>query len=50
LRVRAWLIPHHVRAEWDGLILAKGRFLTNAPNAPKDGDTGYTSLSLTFVI
>lgn len=50
LRVRAWLIPRHVRAEWDGLILAKGRFLTNAPNAPRDGDTGYTSLSLTFVI
>jgi hypothetical protein len=49
LRVRAWLIPRHVRAEWDGLILAKGRFLTNAPNAPRDGDTGYTSLSLTVV-
>lgn len=49
LRLRAWLIPRHVRAEWDGLILAKGRFLTTAPNAPKDGDTGYTSLSVTVV-
>jgi hypothetical protein len=49
VRLRHWIIPRHLRAEWDGLILAKGRFLREAPNAPRDGDTRYTSLALTLV-
>ena len=49
LRLRKWLWPRHLRGEWDGVLLAKGRFLRDAPNAPKDGNTGYTSLALTLV-
>lgn len=49
LRIRRWLVPRHLRAEWDGVLLLKGRFLHDAPNAPAGGDTKYTSLALTFV-
>ncbi|MDE1914919.1 MAG: alginate export family protein [Sphingomonadales bacterium] len=49
LRVRRWLIPHHLRGEWDGVLLLKGRFLHDAPNAPAGGDTKYTALALTFI-
>jgi hypothetical protein len=46
-RVRYWLIPQVLRAEANGVLLAKGRFLRVAPNAPANGDTHYLSLNLT---
>ena len=47
LRLRYWLKPNHLRAEFDGVYLAKGRFLTEAPHAPISADTRYASLNLT---
>lgn len=46
-RARAWIIPQRLRFEVDGVWLAKGRFLTDAPNAPPTGDSKYLSLNLT---
>lgn len=47
LRLRYWLVPKRLRAEIDGVYLAKGRFLNSAPNAPQSGDTRYASFNLT---
>lgn len=47
-RVRYWLMPKRLRLEWNGLLLAKGRFLEGAPNAPASGDTFYSSFSATI--
>lgn len=49
-RVRYWIVPKAVRLEGGAAWLLKGRFLTTAPNAPKDGDSryGYVDLTLTF--
>ncbi|HEX7873764.1 MAG TPA: alginate export family protein [Sphingobium sp.] len=46
-RVRTWIVPRKLRFEVDGVWLAKGRFLTDAPNAPLTGDSKYLSLNLT---
>ena len=46
-RVRTWIVPERLRFEVDGVWLAKGRFLTSAPNAPSSGDSKYLSLNLT---
>lgn len=46
-RWRYWLIKDRLRAEANGVWLSKGRFLRNAPNAPKAGDERYLSLNLT---
>ncbi|MGQ2930687.1 MAG: alginate export family protein [Sphingopyxis sp.] len=46
-RLRYWLIPKRLRLEWNGLLLAKGRFLREAPNAPRGGDTIYNSFNAT---
>ena len=46
-RLRYWLIPIKLRFEFDGLLLAKGRFLQDAPNAPASRWTRYTSFNLT---
>lgn len=46
-RVRYWIIPSRLRFEFDGLMLAKGRFLKEAPNAPPAKWTRYTSFNLT---
>ncbi|WP_197707495.1 alginate export family protein [Sphingobium sp. LB126] len=46
-RVRYWILPARLRFEFDGLLLAKGRFLRDAPNAPVDRWTRYTSFNLT---
>jgi hypothetical protein len=46
-RVRYWLVPGLLRAEVDGVWLAKGRFLKEAPNAPATGDTHYLATALT---
>jgi hypothetical protein len=36
-----------LRFEFDGLLLAKGRFLRDAPNAPSGRYTKYGSFNLT---
>jgi hypothetical protein len=46
-RLRYWLIPSRLRFEYDGLLLAKGRFLREAPNAPPKRLTVYNSFNLT---
>jgi hypothetical protein len=46
-RLRYWLIPARLRLEWNGLLLAKGRFLRDAPNAPPEGTTRYLSFNAT---
>jgi hypothetical protein len=47
LRARYWLIPRWLRLEGDVVLLFKGEFLEDAPNAPRSGDTRYFSLNLT---
>ncbi|WP_242124396.1 alginate export family protein [Sphingobium sp. Sx8-8] len=46
-RVRYWIVRSRLRFEFDGLLLAKGRFLRDAPNAPPARWTRYTSFNLT---
>ncbi|UDF03123.1 alginate export family protein [Asticcacaulis sp. AND118] len=46
-RFRYWVKPKKLRAEINAAWIAKGRFLTEAPNAPRTGDTRYVSLALT---
>ena len=46
-RIRYWLVPQRLRFEFDGVVLAKGRFLRNAPNAPTGRWTRYGSFNLT---
>lgn len=50
VRARRWLSPKRLRLEFGAALLAKGRFLTDAPNAPRTGDTRYvyTDLALTL--
>jgi hypothetical protein len=45
-RVRCWLVPGLLRGEINGLWLIKGRFLTDAPNAPDTGDTRYLAAGI----
>ncbi len=47
-RIRYWLIPKRLRLEWNGLLLAKGRFLRAAPNATPGSDTVYNSFNATM--
>ncbi|WP_237751486.1 alginate export family protein [Sphingobium sp. DC-2] len=46
-RVRYWIIPARLRFEFDGVLLAKGRFLRDAPNAPGGKWTRYSSFNVT---
>lgn len=46
-RLRYWLVPSFLRAEVNGVWLAKGRFLRDAPNATRTGDTHYLTTGLT---
>jgi hypothetical protein len=46
-RLRYWPIPKRLRFEYSGLILAKGRFLRDAANAPAGGATRYNSFNVT---
>lgn len=45
-RLRYWIVPARLRFEFDGVLLAKGRFLRDAPNAPPGNWTRYGSLNL----
>jgi hypothetical protein len=47
LRLRHWLRPNHLRAELNAILLAKGRFLRDAPNAPPGTLSRYAAFSLT---
>lgn len=47
MRVRYWLVPKFLRGEVNAVWLAKGRFLTEAPNAPQTGDTHYLATAVT---
>jgi len=49
LRARHWIAQRHVRLAMGYSHLFKGRFLREAPNAPRTGDTrfGYVELTLT---
>ena len=47
-RVRYWIVPARLQFEFDGLLLSKGRFLRDAPNAPPGRVTSYGSANLTF--
>lgn len=46
-RVRHWIVPKLLRSEVNVAWLAKGRFLTDAPNAPPPENTRYLSVALT---
>jgi len=48
VRVRRALIPDRLRVEVGAAYLAKGRFLTQAPNAPHSGDARYGYADLVF--
>jgi hypothetical protein len=46
MRVRYWLVPKRLRFEFDGVLLFKGGFLRDAPNAPAGKTTRYASFNL----
>jgi len=46
LRLRRWLVPARLNFEVDGTFLARGRFLTSAPNG-RAGNVRYASFNLT---
>ena len=46
-RLRYWILRQRLRFEFDGVLLAKGRFLRDAPNAPAGRWTRYGSFNLT---
>ena len=46
-RARWWAVPKRLRAELNANWIAKGRFLTQAPNAPRAGDVHYIALAMT---
>ena len=45
-RVRYWLVPKTLRLEVNSVLLAKGRFLREAPNARNNGDARFVAVSL----
>lgn len=47
LRARHWLKPQRLRIEFNGTVLAKGRFMRDAPNAPPGTLTRYAAFSVT---
>lgn len=47
-RARYWLVPKTLRLSAGAALLAKGRFLDDAPNAPSTGDTHYGYMEATF--
>ncbi len=49
-RVRYWLFPKRLQFEFDGLVLAKERFLRDAPNAAAGKWSRYVSFNLIATI
>ncbi|WNO53155.1 alginate export family protein [Stakelama saccharophila] len=48
--IRYWLIPDRLSLDGGAALLAKGRFLKEAPAAPGTGDTHYAYISLTALL
>lgn len=48
-RIRYWVRMNKLRFEADYVLLAKGRFLREAPNTGSTGDTHYMSMNLTYM-
>ena len=48
-RIRYWLKPKVVQLAVGGAIIAKGRFLDDAPNAPQTGDTHYGFAEVSYI-
>ncbi|MEC3947770.1 alginate export family protein [Sphingobium sp. HWE2-09] len=48
-RIRWWIRPEKLRLEVDGVLLVRGRFLENAPNASSRGVSAYGSVNLTVL-
>jgi hypothetical protein len=46
-RLRFWLRPERLRFEVDGLLVANGRFLDEAPNGPPGKHAEYVTLNVT---
>jgi hypothetical protein len=46
-RARYWAIPNRLRLEVNGVLLRKGRFLREAPNAAFPSDARYLSINAT---
>jgi hypothetical protein len=46
-RLRYWLMPKSLRAEFNAAWIGKGHFLKEAPNAPETGNTKYGSFAIT---
>ena len=49
-RLRYWAVPGQLQLEADGVWLAKGRFLRNAPNRTSARDTLYLSLNALLLL
>ena len=47
VRWRRWLVPEALRFELNGVYLARGRFLREAPNSPKTSGTAFGAVNLT---
>lgn len=45
-RARWWAVPHRVHVDTVATLLAHGRFLRDAPNARREGDTLYGALDI----
>ncbi|WP_313326693.1 alginate export family protein, partial [Sphingobium yanoikuyae] len=45
-RIRYWFVPKRLQFEFDGVLLSKGRFLQDAPNATAGRWTRYASFNL----
>ncbi len=43
-----WLVPDRTKFSVGGVYLAKGQLLSDAPNAPRDGDSVYGYSDITF--
>jgi hypothetical protein len=48
-RVRWWLLPGQVQLDTGDAVLAKGRFLQDAPNVPQTGDTVHGDVDLNIL-
>ena len=45
-RLRYWLVPKRLRLDVGGIVLAKGRFLQEAPGVRKDGDAKFFNIAV----
>ena len=50
VRLRFWILPAALRLEAGSTFLWRGRFLRDAPNATRQGDTGFFYTDLTYTL